>query len=121
MSDYRIINICFVVILFLGFLYCFFLKSVPAEIQIKSNCEGELYCKSVGLTRAFNSFLHLDFKQAKSYNPDFFYPFCFFFSQFFYRVIVISLKRELSHNFIRIEIILSILFFLFSFIRFIFP
>ena len=120
MSDYRIINYCFVVILFLGFSYCFFLKSVPADIQIKSNCDGDLYCKSVGLTRAFNSVLHLDFEQAKSYNPNFYYPFCFFLSQFFYRIII-SFKREVSHNFITIEIILSILFFLFSFTRFILP
>ena len=121
MSDYRIINYCFVVILFLGFSYCFFLKSVPSDIQLKSNCEGELHCKSVGLTRAFNSVLHLDFKKAKSYNTDFYYPFYFFIVQFFFRVIVISFKRELSTNFITIDIVLSTLFFLFCFTRFIFP
>lgn len=121
MSDYKIINSCFVVILFLGLVYCFFLKSIGGQFQLKSNCEGEPFCKSVGLTRAFHSALHLNFKKASSFNLDYIYPLSFFITQFFYRFISILFKRDFSKKIIRIELIITISYFLFAFTRFVIP
>lgn len=121
MSDYKIINCCFVVILFLGLSYCFFLKSIPEQVHLKSNCESKLFCKSVGLTRAFHSALHLNFKKASSFNLDYIYPLSFFITQFFYRFISILFKRDFSKKIIRIELIITISYFLFAFTRFVIP
>ena len=121
MSDYKIINFCFVIILFLGLSYCFFLKSIPVQAHLKSDCENKIFCKSVGLTRAFHSALHLNFKKAYSFNSDYIYPLTFFITQFFYRFISILFKRGFSKKIIRIELIITVSYFLFAFIRFIIP
>ena len=115
MNDYRTINLCFVVILFFGLIYCFFLKEIPTDIQIKSNCYGEPFCKSVGLTRAFNAALNLNFEKAFKFNPYYFQTLIFFLVQFTYRIVATFFIKKIGIKTIRIDTILTAIYFLFTF------
>lgn len=120
MNDYRTINLCFVVIFFLGALYCFFLNSVPESFQIQSYCISHpSLCKSIGLTRAFNEALHLNFKNALKLNPYYLQIFIFFGIQFMYRLISGLLIKVINKKVIWADAILSGLYFIMTFYVFI--
>lgn len=115
-DSYKKINMIFIVIIMFIFFYCFITPFL--DFGFGSSCEGMplSYCKSRGLTRAFAQIIRFNFSEAIAYNPYSVKVFLFFLIQlvtrFFINKIVrlSNLKRVLT-----CDILLSIVFFVFSF------
>lgn len=86
-------------------------------MQIKSACSGKIFCKSEGLTRAFNYALHANYIKAELLNPYYKNALLFFSVQFFIRITLIFLpfKIILKYKIKYIDIVFSIIFFVFCF------
>lgn len=120
-DSYKKVNVIFILLIAFAFFYCYFLPYLP--IKINSACEGmpEIYCKSRGLTRAFSEFLHLNFENGIKLNVYSLNIFCFFLFQFIFRFFLTTIVNESNVNkLIRIDIILSFLFFILAFYKLIF-
>jgi len=122
MQEYRLINLIFIFLLILLFTYCFFLNSIPTNVAVKSNCKGSVYCKSEGLTRAFNSAVHGNFTDAKKYNPEYKSILLFFVTQLLLRILFFSLpyNRIKESTIIKLDILICIILFLSTFYVFLF-
>lgn len=94
MQEYKILNTTFILLILLLLSYSFFLNHLPSNIQIQSNCKGNPLCKSEGLSRAINSALHLDFKQAHIYNKNYKRVFSFFLIQLILRFIFLLAPKS---------------------------
>ncbi|MFB9079720.1 DUF2752 domain-containing protein [Flavobacterium procerum] len=74
------------------------------------------YCKSRGLTRAFSRILHFDFKEALALNPYSVKIFLFFLFQFFARLIINAFVQVSNFKaIVNLDVLLSLIFFLYSF------
>jgi hypothetical protein len=115
-DSYKKINLIFIVIIMFIFFYCLLVPFL--NFGFHSSCQGMplAYCKSRGLTRAFAQILRLNFQRAILYNPYSLKIFSFFLIQLFFRFLIN--KLVLLSNYKRIvacDILLSIMFFVFSF------
>lgn len=115
-DSYRKINMIFMAIIMFIFFYCFMLPYI--SFGFRSSCEGMplSYCKSRGLTRAFSQILRFNFNEALAYNQYSLKIFSFFLIQLLARFFINKTIR--LSNFKRVlilDIILSVVFFVFSF------
>ncbi|OMQ13616.1 hypothetical protein BXU01_03835 [[Flexibacter] sp. ATCC 35103] len=88
-----------------------------------SSCEGMplAYCKSRGLTRAFSQILRLKFKEAIAFNSYSIKIFLFFLVQLIARFSINKLLKPSNlKKVLTLDIILSTLFFIFSFYNLVF-
>lgn len=107
-DDYRLVNLCFFIILSIGLLYCFCLNVLPSSIKIASSYEG-LSVQSIGLTRAFNSALNGNHEEAVILNSHYFPALLWVFFQCTFRgftLFLIRLKRA-SKTYVIVDILLS--------------
>lgn len=121
-DSYKKINVIFILLITFIFFYCFFAPYLSVNIQ--SSCEGMplIYCKSRGLTRAFSQIVRFNFQEAVHFNPYSFKIFFFFLFQFLARVFInIKVNLQNFKKILKLDIFLSILFFLFSFYNLILP
>lgn len=116
MNSYKKINVIFIAIIMVIFLYCFMLPFF--NFGFHSLCEGMplVYCKSRGLTRAFSQLLRLNFAEAIVYNPYSINIFLFFLTELIARFCINLIVT--ASNFKKVltfDILMSTLFFIFSF------
>ncbi len=118
-KDYFIVNLVFVIIIGVVFGYSYFFYPNDQPIQ----CIHKLYtgsdCASCGFSRAFSSFMHIDYNEGISYNRYAFNCFLFFLFQFFLRIVAAILylidPSKPSKFFIIMELIATIFGFLAAF------
>jgi hypothetical protein len=118
-KEYFIVNLIFILIIGVVFGYSYFFYPNNQPIQ----CIHKLYtghdCSSCGFSRAFSSFMHLNYTEGSTYNRFAFNCFLFFLFQFALRgtAIILYLIDPLkpSRFFILTELILTVLFFLAAF------
>lgn len=121
-NAYFLVNFIFVLIIGVVFCYSYFFypNNQPIVCQIKELTGKD--CPSCGLSRAFSAFTHFEWSNGKAYNPNAFGVFIFFVTQFILRVslmcYVIITKKSISNTFTFFEIGLTIVFFLFTFYKF---
>jgi len=122
MQEYKLINLIFIFLLSLLFAYSLFFKHIPSSAKIKSNCKGNIYCKSEGLTRAFNSALHGEFTDAEKFNSNYISILSFFSIQFILRILFFSIPTKYINQYkiISKDIIITIILFLSTFYVFLF-
>ncbi|KQB37575.1 hypothetical protein RC62_2741 [Flavobacterium aquidurense] len=111
----------FIVIIMFIFFYCFIMPFL--NFGFPSSCEGMplAYCKSRGLTRAFSQILRLNFKEAIAFNSYSIKIFLFFLVQLIARFSINKLlKASNLKKVLTLDIILSTLFFIFSFYNLVF-
>lgn len=116
-SEYVIINLIFAVLILLIFIYS--LIFVTRDVYfIKSSCIeiNDQICISRGLSRAFSQILLGNFEEAKKLNPYSLLVFFFLFIQLTLRGIL-SVAYNIYKNkvIIRIDILLSLLLFIYCF------
>jgi Protein of unknown function (DUF2752) len=118
-SSYSKTNIIFLLIIMFVFFYALCLPYLP--ITFESSCKGlpSIYCKSEGLTRAFHQVITGNFKNALAYNKYSIRIFFFFVLQFFLRILVLFLEKKSKNpsNLIMLDVLISILTFIYSFYR----
>ncbi len=115
-SSYKKINVIFIVLIMFIFFYCLFLPLFP--YNLRSSCDDMplVYCKSRGLTRAFNQIIQFKFDNALILNPYSVKIFLFFFIQLLTRFLINIIISAKNLNLIsKIDVLFSILFFLFCF------
>lgn len=115
-GSYKKINFIFAIIIVGIFIYCYF--SIFLNFGFRSACEGMplQYCKSRGLTRAFSQILLFNFQQALILNPYSIKIFLFFLLQLSARLIINKIIQISNFKIIlKLDIVLSAAFFLFSF------
>jgi hypothetical protein len=118
-NAYIIVNFIFVIIIgiVLSYSYFFYPSSHPIGCLVKDYTGKN--CSTCGFSRAFSAFSHFEFHIGKVYNHHAFGCYLFFVFQFLFRgmiVFVNTLKIYITSKFIVIEIILTILFFLITFL-----
>jgi len=117
--SYRAINIAFLCLILLVFLYCYFVfqaKDAPV-VCIHAKLLGR-HCASCGLTRSFGALLHADAKRALILNYLSLKIFCFFALQLIARSAAIWLSyacKQISERLMIIDSLASLLLFLFCF------
>lgn len=120
-DSYKKINMIFTVIIMFIFFYCFIMPFL--NFGFPSSCEGMplAYCKSRGLTRAFSQILRLKFKEAIAFNSYSIKIFLFFLVQLIARFSINKLLKPSNlKKVLTLDIILSTLFFIFSFYNLVF-
>lgn len=117
-SSYKRINIIFTLIIIFIFFYSFFLPYL--SLSLVSSCEGMplIYCKSRGLSRAFSEIVRFNFTEALNYNSYSIKLFAFFLIQLLLRVGINFILTTKNYKKILLsDIMVSVLFFLFSFYK----
>lgn len=115
-DSYKKINIIFILLIMFIFFYSLIFNFFQFGLQ--SSCEGMplVYCKSRGLTRAFNQIILLRFDNAIVLNPYSIKIFIFFFIQLLTRFLInIIISAKNLKLITKIDIFFSTLFFLFCF------
>ena len=121
-KSYKKINIIFSLLIIFIFSYSYFLPYL--DVSIKSSCDGLplIYCKSRGLTRAFSQILRFKFDVAIFLNPYSLKIFSFFLIQLFARNFInFILNITNCKKVIVIDVSLTSIYFIFSFINLIIP
>ncbi len=117
MSNYRIINGIFFVLMLCLFGYIFFLTSTTSTaLSIRSACEGlpDVLCRSRGLTRDFMTLLKGEDNLINPYSYSIFF---FFVYVGVSRGILLVLPSTLhSNKIVIIDIIILCIFFLYAFL-----
>lgn len=117
MTNYRIINGIFFVLMFGLFGYVFLLTTTTSSVlSIRSACEGlpEAWCRSRGLTRDFTSLLR---GKKELINPYSYSIFLFFVYVGVSRGLLLILPQALQSNkMIGCDILILCLFFLYAFL-----
>lgn len=100
----RLVRIIFYIIFFLSFIIIptsYFINN-PAFCVFKN--KYNLLCPTCGVTRAFSSLMHLNFKQAFCFNPVFtlsFGPiFIFLFLEDFFKITFQKFKKDYKYSII---------------------
>ena len=117
---YVIISGVFFILIGMGFAYSYFFY--PNDHPV--DCIVKLYtgkdCPTCGFSRAFSYYTHLQFKEAKSYNPLSFNVFLFFLIQLALRFLVLLYfftgRKIIPPILIKIDVIISISLFLLAFL-----
>ncbi|MFO7655830.1 MAG: hypothetical protein R6W78_02080 [Bacteroidales bacterium] len=122
-NPYIIINLTFIVILLLLFLY-FLIYSPESKYPVNSNYSVLTGKESIssGLSRSFSSALRFEFKEAKDHNPYGIRIFGFFFIQLVLRTIFVitALKTDKNTGLITLaDVIISLSLFAVCFSPFI--
>ncbi len=102
------------------FIFFYSYLSPYLTYKIESSCKNlpSIYCKSRGLTRAFNLILKGEFQKALLVNKYSIRIFLFFIVQFLFRIIFLFIEKKFSESsIIKYDIPLSILLFVYSFYR----
>jgi len=116
-DSYRIINLIFAGIILAVFAYSLFYGGErPHPVPSGSEMLTGRDTISTGLSRSFSSIVRFDFEQARAYNPYGISIFLFFLIQFIMRVAGYMLSTNPRRQaIIRLDIIISILFFILLF------
>ena len=121
-NSYKKINIIFSILIIFIFFYTYLLPYL--NITLKSSCEGLplVYCKSKGLTRAFSQILRFNIEEALILNPYSFIIFTFFLIQLFTRNFINFILTTTNYkNVVMIDVFLTSVYFIFSFVYLIIP
>ncbi len=119
-SEYLIINVIFAVVILLIFIYSL-IFATSGVYPIQSSCIdlNNPFCISRGLSRAFSQILLGNFEKARELNSHSLLVFLFLFTQIILRVIL-SVVYSIYKNklIIRIDILLSLVLFIYCFNNF---
>ena len=121
-NSYKKINIIFSILIIFIFFYTYLLPYL--NITLKSSCEGLplIYCKSKGLTRAFSQILRFNIEEAQLLNSISLKIFSFFLVQLVARNFINFILTSTNYKrVIVVDVILTTIFFIFSFINLIIP
>ncbi len=121
-NSYKKINIIFSILIIFIFFYTYLLPYL--NITLKSSCEGLplIYCKSKGLTRAFSQILRFNLNAALLLNSYSIKIFSFFLVQLVARNFInFSLTTTNYKKIIVIDISITSVYFIFSFVNLIIP
>ena len=122
LQSYKKINIIFSTLIILIFFYTFLAPYLAITLQSSCNGLPLLYCKSRGLTTAFSQILRINFNQALLLNPYSLKIFLFFLIQLIARNFINFVLNLSNYNkVVKIDIILSSIYFFYSFINLILP
>lgn len=121
-NSYKKINIIFSILIIFIFFYTYLLPYL--NITLKSSCEGLplIYCKSKGLTRAFSQILRFNIEEAQLLNSISLKIFSFFLVQLVARNFINFILTSTNYKrVIVVDVILTTIFFIFSFVNLIIP
>lgn len=121
-KSYKKINIIFSILIIFIFFYIYLLPYL--NFSIKSSCEGLplVYCKSRGLTSAFSEILRFKLDLAIALNPYSIKIFIFFLVQLFTRNFINFILTSTNYKkVIVIDVSLTSIYFIFSFVNLIIP
>lgn len=117
---YVVISLVFFILIGIGFAYSYFFypNNHPIDCIVKSYTGKD--CPTCGFSRSFSYYSHLQFGQGKIYNSYSFPVFLFFAFQFLCRGLVLiyffTAHKIINGTLIKIDVIISISFFLFAFL-----
>jgi hypothetical protein len=117
---YVIISLVFFILIGIGFAYSYFFypDNHPLDCIVRSYTGKD--CPTCGFSRSFSYYSHFQFEQGRIYNTLSFPVFLFFAFQFLCRALVLiyffTAHKIISRTLIKIDVIISISFFLFAFL-----